>query len=137
MGHCKMAYDETEDPDELLKYYDFGDLSAEPVAKTTNGDQEIVLPNGTQIGHRRLWYQYRQRTRPEAPVSDETQVSTRIDPSLPRRERRHLAITSGQEQSEQAKQGIREAKIKQRYQDSMAIKHNLTNTLRARNQNPI
>ncbi|CAO3594297.1 unnamed protein product [Absidia cylindrospora] len=58
-GHCKMAYDDSEDVDALLQYYDFGtvtdDGSDDPMAgteKIQNGD--LVLHNGIRLSHRRL-----------------------------------------------------------------------------------
>ncbi|KAI9251489.1 C2H2 type zinc-finger-domain-containing protein, partial [Phascolomyces articulosus] len=55
-GHCKMAYDESEDPEELLKYYDFGDLDQDNATSATVNDDsnELVLKNGLRVSHRRF-----------------------------------------------------------------------------------
>ena len=60
---------------------------------------------------------------------------------LTRKERRHLlAVTDGRrghEENTKSFEGIREAMVKRDFQRQVAIKHNLVNTLRLRNQVPI
>lgn len=61
-GHCKMAYDESEDPEQLLKFYDFGiEDEAEPmdVDKDKANTDEFVLENGVKLGHRKFLKYYK------------------------------------------------------------------------------
>lgn len=55
-----MAYDETEDPEELLQFYDFGPLEEEAERMTMNGT-ELVLDNGMRLGHRHHLKLFKQR----------------------------------------------------------------------------
>lgn len=74
-----MAYDETEDPEELLKYYDFG-LSNEDLAEPNAGNNtvamdtdELVLQNGLRVGHRKFLKQYKQQHHPRKEQAREVQ----------------------------------------------------------------
>ncbi|KAI8140583.1 C2H2 type zinc-finger-domain-containing protein [Fennellomyces sp. T-0311] len=60
-GHCKMAYDDTEDPEDLLNYYDFEPLQERTSAVPT--EDELVLENGTRLGHRQNVRFFKQRLR--------------------------------------------------------------------------
>jgi pre-60S factor REI1 len=59
-GHCKMAYDESEDPEQLLKYYDFDieELMDVDTAEKLNGN-ELVLQSGIKLGHRKFLKDYK------------------------------------------------------------------------------
>lgn len=63
-----MAYDETEDPEDLLKFYNFGtmteeDFEAAIVDTETTQDDELVLESGGRVGHRRFMRYYKQKLR--------------------------------------------------------------------------
>ena len=60
-----MAYDESEDPDELLKYYDFGELDGSSHAALADSMDELVLENGTRVAHRRFLKQHHRPVRKE------------------------------------------------------------------------
>ncbi|KAI8086619.1 zinc finger protein 622-like protein, partial [Halteromyces radiatus] len=65
-GHCKMAYDDTEDVDALLRYYDFGsplNENDDDVSTTTIASEEgeLILHDGTRLGNRRLLKYYKQK----------------------------------------------------------------------------
>lgn len=145
-----MAYDESEDPEELLKYYNFGvtDTTSTPEehAVVDGSKNELVLDNGLRIGHRRFLKHYKKHhqaiTTDDHP-SEEHDDDTASLASLPRRERRHqrLAITDGNDQQQQqiarTIEGKKAASARQYAEQRMAVKHNLNATKRAREQNPI
>jgi pre-60S factor REI1 len=65
-GHCKMAYDQSEDPEQLLKFYDFGTLEEDmDIDVASKGDDnELVLENGVKLGNRKFakfYKQYKQK----------------------------------------------------------------------------
>ncbi|ORZ04943.1 C2H2 type zinc-finger-domain-containing protein [Absidia repens] len=67
-GHCKMAYDNSEDPEILLKFYDFGPIDLDTLtiddeAVLLNDNTEWLLENGTRIGHRQKLRYFKQRLR--------------------------------------------------------------------------
>ncbi|ORZ17978.1 C2H2 type zinc-finger-domain-containing protein [Absidia repens] len=69
-GHCKMAYDDSEDPQALLEFYDFGpiDMNAldshdDMVLRGADGNLELSLENGTRIGQRQRLRYFKQRLR--------------------------------------------------------------------------
>lgn len=67
-GHCKMAYDESENPQDLLRFYNFGSMSEQDFEAATvdvvpNVEDEIVLESGNRLGHRRFMRYYRQNLR--------------------------------------------------------------------------
>ncbi|KAJ8654524.1 hypothetical protein O0I10_009830 [Lichtheimia ornata] len=149
-GHCKMAYDESEDPEELLKYYNFGvtDTTSTPEdhAVVNGSKSELVLDNGLRIGHRRFLKHYKkhhQTNSADDKPSEEADDDTASLASLPRRERRHqrLAITDGNDQQQQqiarTIEGKKAASARQYAEQRKAVKHNLNATRRAREQNPI
>lgn len=135
-GHCKMAYDESEEPEQLLKYYDFGSEEGQEVMDVDGKEDELVLESGAKLGHRKfLKYYKRHATRktllPEM-VEEVEQPET-----LRRKERRHLAITDGQEQElKSTADGIKEAEKSKEFSRNVAFKKNNNQTLRARIQNP-
>ncbi|KAI8073063.1 C2H2 type zinc-finger-domain-containing protein [Gongronella butleri] len=161
-GHCKMAYDDSEDPEELLQYYDFGpidmdDLStAEPVV--VNGER--LLENGARIGHRQRVRYFKQRlqsykskatTQPlsiedkERHVAEVTAQAEAEGIHLNRKQRRHLLLTDGSIVDKDPKQalmavqtaqGQQEFARKQYTQQHVELKNNKTTTLRLRNQVP-
>lgn len=60
-GHCKMAYDETEDPEQLLEFYDFDNEGAEPmdIDEDKGNQDELVLESGVKLGHRKFLKYYK------------------------------------------------------------------------------
>ncbi|ORX60504.1 hypothetical protein DM01DRAFT_1161481 [Hesseltinella vesiculosa] len=62
-GHCKMAYDDSEDPEALLQFYDFGPIDMENLIAQgpviVNGER--VLDNGARLGHRLQLRYFKQR----------------------------------------------------------------------------
>ncbi|KAG1237428.1 hypothetical protein G6F35_000620 [Rhizopus arrhizus] len=89
-GHCKMAYDESEDPEELLKFYDFEPLGDE-VATHMDENQDLVLLNtGTRLGHRQFMRYYKQRPRKPSTASSEPKLPA-IEPRN-RKERRQITF---------------------------------------------
>jgi pre-60S factor REI1 len=162
-GHCKMAYDDTEDPEALLKYYDFGPDTSDTEAASETKNGELQLQSGTRLGNRHFLKSYkRQHLRSTAEEQQrvdnqdaDTQGASGSDSSLVvsrqqehpeslaknRKERRHphLAITDGQveQQKNMTLGGIHEAALKHAYQSSVGVKQNAINTFRFRTQNPI
>ncbi|KAG1466572.1 hypothetical protein G6F46_001823 [Rhizopus delemar] len=89
-GHCKMAYDESEDPEELLKFYYFEPLGDE-VATHMDENQDLVLLNtGTRLGHRQFMRYYKQRPRKPSTASSEPKLPV-IEPRN-RKERRQITF---------------------------------------------
>ncbi|KAI8342934.1 C2H2 type zinc-finger-domain-containing protein [Chlamydoabsidia padenii] len=154
-GHCKMAYDDTEDVDTLLQYYDFDIQTSDNEsmhATTRNG--ELMLQNGTRLGNRHLAKFYRQQHQhrsttehqgvtmnPQGDTSTSLSVSNQRPESLAknRKERRHMAITDGQveQQKRMTTQGICEVALKHDQQSHINVKQNEVNLSRFRTQNPI
>jgi len=103
-GHCKMAYDESEDPEELLKYYNFGTMPEEDCVAATDDpivqeDGELILDSGRVVHHRRFLRHFTHRphkpsgTQLTTTPSDET---AELPEPRNRRERRHrLLVTDG------------------------------------------
>ena len=58
-----MAYDDSEDPEDLLTYFDFEPLQEITPATTTSDETELVLENGIRLGHRQNVRFFRQRLR--------------------------------------------------------------------------
>ena len=152
-----MAYDESEDPEELLKYYDFGDLDNNNniISSTdTISNTELVLNDGSRISHRRFlntnkhYYRQQQQQALDKKEEEEEEEEKQDILLLPRRERRQqqynsnrLTITDGntseQRQQQNTIQGIREVSVKQHYMHKLSAKNNLNTTLRYRAQTPI
>jgi pre-60S factor REI1 len=143
-GHCKMAYDESEDPEELLKYYDFevnnDDMDVDSEDKSPQ-ENELVLQSGVKLGHRKFMKYYKRNAARKTlvPESEEAQQQQQEEPeTLRRKERRHLAITDGKEQElKKTAEGIKEATLSKEFARNVAFKQNTNLRLRARNQNPI
>ncbi|KAI7876590.1 hypothetical protein K492DRAFT_210235 [Lichtheimia hyalospora FSU 10163] len=148
-GHCKMAYDDTEDPAELLHFYDFEPLQ-EVTNPTVSSSNELVLQSGHRLGHRHDLKFFKQRLRRNHTdqVLDKTKAiedAERLarEQGLTRKERRHLlAITDGRTKVQSSDNrsskmdGIRETIVQQGFQRQVALKQNLNTTLRARCQVP-
>ena len=148
-----MAYDESEDPEELLKYDDFGDFdNNNSISSTDNfSNNELVLDNGLRVSHRRFLrtnkHHHRQQQQQQQSLDKEEEKEEDVLSlaSLPRRERRQqqhhhntLAITDGStSQQQNTAQGIRETSAKQHFIQKLSTKNNLNTTLRARAQVPI
>lgn len=84
-----MAYDESEDPEDLLKFYNFGSMSEQDfeaaiVDTETTPDDEIRLESGERLGHRRFMRYYKQKLRKP---SHEEQDEGRYNP---------LSLTNGE-----------------------------------------
>lgn len=134
-GHCKMAYDESEDPEQLLKYYDFG---AEEEAMDIDGKDELVLESGAKLGHRKFLKYYKRNAARKTLLPEPAEEQVEQPETLRRKERRHLAITDGQEQDlKNTADGIKEATKSKEFSRNVAFKKNTNQTLRARIQNPI
>lgn len=134
-GHCKMAYDESEDPEQLLKYYDFG---AEEEAMDIDGKDELVLESGAKLGHRKFLKYYKRNAARKTLLPEPAVEQVEQPETLRRKERRHLAITDGQEQElKSTAEGIKEAAKSKEFSRNVAFKKNINQTLRARIQNPI
>lgn len=72
-----MAYDDSEDPEALLQFYDFGpidifalDSMEEDGLVLLNDNTERLLGNGTRIGHRRKLRYFKQRLRKRVRLLD-------------------------------------------------------------------
>lgn len=141
-----MAYDESENPEDLLRYYDFGnleDLSSTTTAPENVDDKhkELILPSGSRVGHRRFLKYYKQHHVTKEKNDKEASLVEESDSkleSLQRRERRaKLAITDGREEQHSKRyEGIKQAAAKQQFQHQFGVKHNINNTLRMRDQVP-
>lgn len=63
-GHCKMAYDESEDPEQLLQYYNF-DIGEEFMDNTFPekklNEDELILQSGMKLGHRKFLKNYKKK----------------------------------------------------------------------------
>lgn len=57
-----MAYDDSEDPAELLHFYDFEPLQ-EMARPTVSSSNELVLQSGHRLGHRHDLKFFKQRLR--------------------------------------------------------------------------
>ncbi|CAO3702375.1 unnamed protein product [Rhizopus stolonifer] len=89
-GHCKMAYDESEDPEELLKFYDFEPLGDE-VMTHTDDKNDLVLESGTKLGNRQFMKYYKQRTRKPLSTPESVEGPAAIEPRN-RKERRQITF---------------------------------------------
>lgn len=159
-----MAYDDTEDPEALLKYYDFGTDTSDTEAASETKNGELQLQSGIRLSNRHFLKSYKRQhhrsTAEEQPQVDDKEagdqeeasdsdlslvVSTQQDQpeslAKNRKERRHphLTITDGQveQQKSMTLGGIHEAALKHAYQSNIGVKQNSINTFRFRTQNPI
>ncbi|KAI7902484.1 C2H2 type zinc-finger-domain-containing protein [Cokeromyces recurvatus] len=155
-GHCKMAYDESENPNDLLRFYNFGTMSEEDfeaaiVDPVANQDDELILQSGERIGHRRFMRYYKQKIRKlEHQQQDMLSITQQEEPlekntfePRNRKERRsghRLAITDGLSSNQTENNMLRrlpEFIQKQHYQRQSSKRDNLVVTSRMRNQTPI
>ncbi|KAI8083391.1 C2H2 type zinc-finger-domain-containing protein [Gilbertella persicaria] len=150
-GHCKMAYDESEDPEELLQFYNFGNMSeqdfeAATIDTDTTPEDELILESGERLGHRRFMRYYKQNmTRKPLPESNGLSITeggeSTAEPMEPRnrKERRSkLTITDGSHLSKtDLLARLPEVVQKQHYQRQSSKRDNLVATSRMRIQNPI
>ncbi|CEP14792.1 hypothetical protein [Parasitella parasitica] len=150
-GHCKMAYDESENPEDLLKFYNFGamseeDFEAATVDTVSNQDDELILESGERLGHRRFMRFYRQNPRrssqdqdPASPLSvTEGETGVAVEPRNRKERRSKLAITDGsQYQKADLLRRLPEVVQKQHFQRQASKRDNLVATSRLRIQNPI
>jgi pre-60S factor REI1 len=108
-----MAYDESENPEDLLKFYNFGTMSEQDFEAATvdiapNVEDEIVLESGERLGHRRFMRYYKQKVRRSSQgaeeekndplsIAQEGEASTAniIEPRNRRERRAKYAITDG------------------------------------------
>ncbi|KAI7890796.1 non-SMC mitotic condensation complex subunit 1 [Mucor mucedo] len=107
-GHCKMAYDESENPEDLLRFYNFGtmseqDFEAATVDTVSNEEDELVLASGERLGHRRFMRYYKQKVRRPSQEEEADPLSITqgeetgevIEPRNRKERRSKLAITNG------------------------------------------
>jgi pre-60S factor REI1 len=147
-----MAYDETEDPEALLRFYNFGSMSeqdfeAATADTTLNNNDELILASGERLGHRRFMRYFKQRLR--RPSEDETdkplsiaeaaaQNGIEIPEPRNRKERRRLALTDGRSLNRaEMLRRLPEIVQKQDYQRQTSMRNNRVATSRLRIQNPI
>lgn len=152
-GHCKMAYDESENPEDLLRFYNFGSMSeqdfeAATVDTATNEDDELVLQTGERVGHRRFMRYYKQHVRRSSQSEEESDPLSitegqegsqiAVEPRNRKERRSKLAITDGShlEKSDILRR-LPEIVQKHHYQRQSSKRDNLNVTSRLRIQNPI
>ncbi|KAI8332905.1 C2H2 type zinc-finger-domain-containing protein [Chlamydoabsidia padenii] len=163
-GHCKMAYDDSEDPEALLLFYDFGPIDMDALMEDDvvllNDNTERLLENGTRIGQRQQLRYFKQRLRrskahdtKHQPLSiqDKEEAAAQLirqaesdGNPLNRKQRRQL-ITDGSalhgHDNPQAVlatiQAQKEFTKKSDFQQQAAIKNNRNTTRRLRIQNPL
>ncbi|KAI9013820.1 C2H2 type zinc-finger-domain-containing protein [Phycomyces nitens] len=148
-GHCKMAYDDTEDPEQLLAFYDFGPFDEESLSEPDQqfehqGSDALILANGTRIGHRKFMKYFKQHHAYTPPAEEEVKAiegakeETKPEPMNRRERRANLTITDGHEvAAHNTACGIKELALQQEYKRRIDIKSNLVNRRRARKQVPI
>ncbi|CAO3613116.1 unnamed protein product [Mucor fragilis] len=149
-GHCKMAYDESESPEDLLKFYNFGTMSEEDFEAATvdtvpNQDDELILESGERLGHRRFMRYYKQNVRRSSqdegadPLSiTQGEAGVAVEPRNRKERRSKFAITDGSEQHRaDMLRRLPEVVQKQHYQRQASKRDNLVATSRLRIQNPI
>lgn len=146
-----MAYDESENPEDLLKFYNFGTMSEEDFEAATvdtvsNQDDELILESGERLGHRRFMRYYKQNVRRSSQDEDaadplsitQGEAGVAVEPRNRKERRSKLAITDGsQYQRTDMLRRLPEAVQKQHYQRQSSKRDNLVATNRLRIQNPI
>lgn len=148
-----MAYDESENPEDLLRFYNFGtmseqDFEAATVDTIANEEDEIVLESGERLGHRRFMRYYKQKFRRSSQSEEEDPLSITaagagegsapvIEPRNRKERRSKFAITDGSTQSANMLKRLPEVIQKQHYQRQTSYRSNLVATSRLRTQNPI
>ncbi|KAI8092764.1 C2H2 type zinc-finger-domain-containing protein [Halteromyces radiatus] len=165
-GHCKMAYDDSEDPEALLQFYDFGPIDLDSLDQNDdiillNNNTERLLENGTRIGHRQKLRYFKQRLRKtthdtktplsiqdkEHAVAEIVALAESEGNPLNRKQRRQLltdgtALHSDDPQTSLAAiqsthQAQKEFTRKSDFQQQVAIKNNRNTTRRIRIQVPV
>lgn len=148
-----MAYDESENPEDLLRFYNFGSMSeqdfeAATVDTATNEDDELVLQTGERVGHRRFMRYYKQHVRRSSQSEEESDPLSitegqegsqiAVEPRNRKERRSKLAITDGShlEKSDILRR-LPEIVQKHHYQRQSSKRDNLNVTSRLRIQNPI
>lgn len=146
-----MAYDESENPEDLLRFYNFGtmseqDFEAATVDTVSNEEDELVLVSGERLGHRRFMKYYKQKVRRPSqeeevdPLSITEGDSAEVIEPRNRKERRSkLAITNGTQMNGDMLRRLPEViqVQQQHWQRQSSKKSNLIATTRLRIQNPI
>lgn len=146
-----MAYDESENPEDLLKFYNFGTMSEEDFEAATvdtvsNQDDELILESGERLGHRRFMRYYKQNVRRSSQDEDaadtlsitQGEAGVAVEPRNRKERRSKLAITDGsQYQRADMLRRLPEVVQKQHYQRQSSKRDNLVATSRLRIQNPI
>jgi pre-60S factor REI1 len=148
-----MAYDESENPEDLLRFYNFGtmseqDFEAATVDTITNEDDELVLQNGERVGHRRFMRYYKQHLRrsslseeegdPLSITEGQEAGQVVVEPRNRKERRSKLTITDGSHlQKSDLLRRLPEVVQKQHYQRQSSKRDNLNVTSRLRIQNPI
>lgn len=146
-----MAYDESENPEDLLRFYNFGtmseqDFEAATVDTVSNIEDELVLASGERLGHRRFMRYYKQKVRRPSqeeeadPLSiTEGETGEVIEPRNRKERRSKLAITNGTQLNGDMLRRLPEVvQVQQQHWQRQCLKKsNLIATTRLRIQNPI
>ena len=133
-----MAYYESEDPEELLKYYNFEPLG-DQVLTQTDENKELVLESGIKLGHRQFMRHYKQRVRRTTPSQEVVADVPAIEPRN-RKERRQITFgnTSTIATTTTAVPKLPEIARRQHQKDyTTSFRNNLVGTNRLRIQNAI
>lgn len=134
-----MAYDESEDPEELLKYYNFEPLG-DQVLTQTDENNELVLESGIKLGHRQFMKHYKQRVRRTIPSQEVVADVPAIEPRN-RKERRQITFGNTSTIATTATTAVpRLPEIAQRQHQkdyTASFRNNLVATNRLRIQNAI
>lgn len=147
-----MAYDESENPEDLLRFYNFGtmseqDFEAATVDTVSNEEDELVLASGERLGHRRFMRYYKQKVRRPSQeeetdplsITEGEETGEVIEPRNRKERRSKLTITNGtQLNGDMLKRLPEVVQVQQRHwQRQSTKKNNLIATNRLRIQNPI
>lgn len=151
-----MAYDESENPEDLLRFYNFGTMSEQDFEAATvevdtiaNEEDELVLESGEILGHRRFMRYYKQKFRRLSQEEEQDPLSITagsssesanhiIEPRNRKERRSKFAITDGTQINKgEMLRRLPEVVQKQHYQRQSSYRSNLVATSRIRIQNPI
>lgn len=154
-----MAYDESENPQDLLRFYNFGSMSeqdfeAATVDVTPNVEDELVLESGNRLGHRRFIRYYRQNLRRSSQGSEDEEEEQDplliaqgggassdniiVEPRNRKERRAKFTITDGKplDKGEMLRR-LPESVQKQHWRRQTSSMSNFVATSRLRIQNPI
>lgn len=147
-----MAYDQSENPEDLLRFYNFGTMSEQDFEAATvdvapNVEDELVLESGERLGHRRFMRYYRQNLRRSSQDEEEqdplliAQAGSSeniIEPRNRKERRAKFTITDGKplDKGEMLRR-LPEVVQKQQWRRQTSSMSNFVATSRLRIQNPI